>query len=207
MTAEEYAVDVPASKPAEASVPLHPLVAERWSPRALDAVASVSDQQFTALFEAARWAPSWGNTQPARFVAGRRGEATFDRIHGTLSRGNKGWTSNAAVLAIGVALMVNEDGEPMPYGEYGLALATQNLVLQAVAEGLYAHQMAGFDRDAARAEFEIPAEYEPVIAIAVGGLGTLDGMPERLREKELRPRTRKPLSDLVFAGTWGKPLF
>lgn len=207
MTAENHVVEMPASKPAETSVPLHPLLAERWSPRALDPTAMLSDQQFTALFEAARWAPSWGNTQPARYLAARRGEATFDRIHGTLSRGNKGWTSNAAALAIGVAVVVNEDGEPMPYGEYGLALATQNLVLQAVAEGLYAHQMAGFDRAAARAEFGIPAEYEPVVAVAVGALGTLDGMPERLQEKELRPRTRKPLSELVFTDTWGKPLF
>jgi nitroreductase len=207
VTAEDHAVDVPASKPAETSVPLHPLLAERWSPRALDPTATLSDQQFTALFEAARWAPSWGNTQPARYLAARRDEATFDRIHGTLSRGNKGWTSNAAALAIGVALVINEDGEPMPYGEYGLALATQNLVLQAVAEGLYAHQMAGFDREAARAEFGIPAEYEPIVAVAVGALGTLDGMPDRLREKELRPRIRKPLSELVFTDTWGKPVF
>ncbi|MGW3471524.1 nitroreductase family protein [Saccharopolyspora sp. NPDC000995] len=207
MTAEEYAVEVPASKPAETSVPLHPLLAQRWSPRALDPDATVSDRQFTALFEAARWAPSWGNTQPAQYIAARRGEATFERIHGTLSRGNKGWTSNAAALAIGVARVVDEDGDPMPYGEYGLALATENLVLQAVAEGLHAHQMAGFDRDAARAEFGIPAEFEPIVAVAVGSLGTLEGMPERLQEKELRPRIRKPLSELVFTETWGEPVF
>ncbi|GAA0509931.1 nitroreductase [Saccharopolyspora subtropica] len=207
MSAEEFTVGVPASKPAQTSVPLHPLLAERWSPRALDPAVVIGDDQFTALFEAARWAPSWGNTQPARYLAGRRGEETFDRIHSTLSRGNKGWTSNAAALVLGVARVVDEDGERLPYGEYGLALATQNLVLQAVAEGLYAHQMAGFDRDAARAEFAIPPEFEPIIAVAIGGLGSTEGMPERLREKELRPRVRKPLSDLVFTGTWGQPRF
>ncbi|MER7011036.1 nitroreductase family protein [Saccharopolyspora sp. NPDC000359] len=207
MTAEDHTVEVPASKPAQTSVPVHPLLAERWSPRALDPATTLSDEQFTALFEAARWAPSWGNTQPARYLAARRGEPTFDRIHGTLSRGNKGWTSNAAALAIGVARVVDEDGEPMPYGEYGLALATQNLVLQAVAEGLHGHQMAGFDRDAARAEFGIPAEFEPVVAVAIGGLGSVAGMPERLREKELRPRTRKPLAELVFTDSWGQPRF
>lgn len=207
MTAEDYTVEVPASKPAQTSVPVHPLLAERWSPRALDPSTTLSDEQFTALFEAARWAPSWGNTQPARFIAARRGEPAFERIHGTLSRGNKGWTSNAAALAIGVAQLVDEDGEPLPYGEYGVALATQNLVLQAVAEGLYGHQMAGFDRDAVRAEFGVPAEFEPVVAVAVGGLGTLAGMPERLQEKELRPRIRKPLSELVFTDSWGRARF
>ncbi|RKT84080.1 Nitroreductase [Saccharopolyspora antimicrobica] len=206
MTAEDYTVEVPASKPAQTSVPVHPLLAERWSPRAMDPSTTLSDEQFTALFEAARWAPSWGNTQPARYIAARRGEPAFDRIHGTLSRGNKGWTSNAAALAIGVAQLVDDDGEPLPYGEYGVALATQNLVLQAVAEGLYGHQMAGFDRDAVRAEFGVPAEFEPVVAVAVGGLGTLAGMPERLQEKELRPRIRKPLAELVFTD-WGRPRF
>ncbi|GAA4837374.1 nitroreductase family protein [Saccharopolyspora rosea] len=208
MTAEEFTVaQTPRSKPAETSVPLHPLLAERWSPRALDPAVTLTDAQFTALFEAARWAPSWGNTQPARYVAGRRGEETFERIHATLSRGNAGWTSTAAALAIGVTRVVDDEGEPMPYGEYGLGLATENLVLQAVAEGLVAHQMAGFDRDAARTAFDIPAEYEPMVAIAIGGLGEVDGMPDRLRQKELAPRSRRPLSELVFRDTWGSPRF
>ncbi len=204
MTARE---DTATTKPAETSVPLHALLAGRWSPRALDAATELTDEQFTALFEAARWAPSWGNTQPARYIAGRRGEDTFDRIHSTLSRGNSGWTTNAAALAIGVARTSGEDGQPFPYGEYGLGLATQNLVLQAVADGLVAHQMAGFDRVTARTEFAIPSEFEPLVAIAVGGLGRAEELPDKLREKETAPRSRKPLSELVFSGTWGSPTF
>src|SRR5919108_1971525 len=122
VTTEEYVGDVLA-KPADSSVPLHPLLAERWSPRALDPAVELTDRQFTALFEAARWAPSWGNTQPARYIAGRRDDGTFGRILGTLSRGNRGWAASAAALAIGVTQTVNDDGEPLPYGEYGLALA------------------------------------------------------------------------------------
>src|SRR5438128_2744262 len=114
MTTEESTV---VAKPADSSVPLHPLLAERWSPRALDAAVELTDRQYIALFEAARWAPSWGNTQPARYIAGRRGEDTFDRIHGTLSRGNRGWTAPAAALAIGVTRTLDDEGEPMPYGE------------------------------------------------------------------------------------------
>lgn len=193
-------------KTADSSVPLHPLLAARWSPRALDPAVSVTDRQFTALFEAARWAPSWGNTQPARYIAGRRGEDTFDRIHETLSRGNHGWAGSAAALAIGVA-RISEDGEAFPYGEYGVGLATQNLVLQAVAEGLVAHQMAGFDRQAVRAEFDVPSEFEPVVAIAVGGKASAEALPGKLREKENAARARKSLAELVFAGTWGDSAF
>ncbi|MBA8827415.1 nitroreductase [Saccharopolyspora lacisalsi] len=199
--------DPTVGKPADSSVPLHPLLAERWSPRGLDPEVELTDKQFTALFEAARWAPSWGNTQPARYLAGRRGDEAFTRILSTLSRGNHGWAANAAVLAIGVTRTVDEEGEPLPYGEYGLGLATENLVLQAVSEGLVAHQMAGFDREAARAEFAVPQGFEPLVAIAVGARGTTDELPDKLREKEAAPRSRKPLSDVVFSGNWGDPTF
>ncbi len=194
-------------KPAHSSVPLHPLLSERWSPRGLDPNVTLTDQQFTALFEAARWAPSWGNTQPARYVAGRRGDDTYERIHATLSRGNHGWAGNAAALAIGVAQLVTDDGESLPYGEYGLGLSSENLVLQAVAEGLVAHQMAGFDREAARVEFKIPDGFEPLVAIAIGGLGATEGLPDKLREKETAERTRRPLSEFVFSGSWDTPTF
>lgn len=194
-------------KPADSAVPLHPLLAERWSPRSLDPSAELTDRQFTALFEAARWAPSWGNTQPARYLAGRRGDAAFERIRGTLSRGNHGWTGPAAALAIGVVRTTDDAGESLPYAEYGLALATQNLVLQAVAEGLVAHQMAGFDREAARTGFGIPAGFEPLVAIAVGGPASPDALDGRLREKELAPRSRLGLDEIVFSDGWGKPVF
>ncbi|WP_338601378.1 nitroreductase family protein [Saccharopolyspora sp. SCSIO 74807] len=194
-------------KDAVTSVPLHPLLASRWSPRALDPAFQLAEAQFTALFEAARWAPSWGNTQPARYLAGRRGEPTFDRIHGTLSRGNRGWAASAAALAIGLAQTVADDGEPLPYAAYGLGLASENLVLQAVAEGLVAHQMAGFDREAARAEFAVPGDFEPMVAIAVGAPGNADELPDRLQQKEQAPRTRKPLAELVFTDGWGSPRY
>jgi nitroreductase len=207
MTTEEYAGEhAGLTKPADSSVPLHPVLAQRWSPRALDPGVELSEDRFIALFEAARWAPSWGNTQPARYIAGRRGDATFERIHATLSRGNKGWAASAAALAIGVIKAVNDEGEPLPYAEYGLGLATQNLVLQAVADGLVAHQMAGFDKDAARAEFGIPERFAPIVAIAIGGQGSSETLPDRLRERELAPRSREPLSEIAFSDTWGKPL-
>ncbi len=44
--------------------------------------------QLDALLEAARWAATWGNRQPVRFVVGVRGDDTFDRLAATLKRGN-----------------------------------------------------------------------------------------------------------------------
>ncbi|HEX5405012.1 MAG TPA: nitroreductase family protein [Pseudonocardiaceae bacterium] len=193
-------------KRASSSVPLHPLIADRWSPRALDPDAEVTDEQLRALLEAARWAASYGDTQPARYLVGRRGDTTFRRIHDVLVPGNQSWAHAAAVLMLGVAVTRNEKGD-VPYAEYGLGLATQNLVLQAVAEGLVGHQMAGFDVAAARAEFDLPPEARPMIAIAVGGLGDPSLLIERRRAREVAARTRLDLDEIAFGGVWGKPLF
>lgn len=194
------------AKRAVSSAPLHPLIAERWSPRALDPDAEVTDRQLRALLEAARWAASYGDTQPARYLVGRRGDDTFRRIHDVLVPGNQSWAHAAAVLMLGVAVTRNEKGD-VPYAEYGMGLATQNLVLQAVAEGLVAHQMAGFEPEAARLEFDLPPDAKPMIAIAVGGLGDPSLLIERRRAREVAPRKRLELSEIAFAGEWGKPLF
>ena len=60
-------------KPAVTSVPIAALMAERWSPRALDATFSVTQDQVRALLEAARWAPSICFSKPARYLVGLRG--------------------------------------------------------------------------------------------------------------------------------------
>lgn len=195
-----------ADKRAHSSAPLHPLIAERWSPRALDPDAEVTDTQLRSLLEAARWAASYGDTQPARYLVGRRGDDTFRRIHDVLVPGNQSWAHAAAVLMLGVAVTRNEKGD-IPYAEYGVGLATQNLVLQAVAEGLVGHQMAGFDPAAAAAEFKLPSWARPLIVVAVGGLGDPSLLIERRRAREVAPRTRLDLGEIAFGGEWGKPLF
>jgi nitroreductase len=193
-------------KPAETSVELHPIIAARWSPRAFDPAGEVSDRSLRALLEAARWAPSNGNTQPARYLVGRRGDDTYERIFGTLSRGNKNWAGAASVLLLACAVTENRKGT-IPHAEYGVGLASQNLVLQAVAEGLVAHQMGGFSRDAARAVFALPDEVLPLAVIAVGVLGAPELLPEDMRPKEIAPRRRLPLEEIAFAGEWGTPAF
>ncbi|WP_199429946.1 nitroreductase family protein [Qaidamihabitans albus] len=194
-------------KEADTSVPIHDLIARRWSPRALDDTVEVSPEQLRAVLEAARWAPSFGNTQPARYLAGLRGDDTFRRILGTLTERNQSWAHRAGALLIGLAVTENEKGE-IPYAEYGLGLAGQNLVLQAVAEGLVAHQMAGFDPDAVRREFTVPAGVRPAIAIAVGVLGAPEVLgDERGIARETAGRKRLPLEEFAFTGDWGEPLF
>lgn len=194
------------SKDAETSVAVHPIIAARWSPRALDPNGQVSDVALRAMLEAARWAPSNGNTQPARYLIGRRGDETYDRIFALLSRRNRSWAGPAAVLMMCCMVTTNEKGAlPMP--EYGTGLATENLVLQAVAEGVVAHQMGGFDKEGAKFAFSLPADVEPLVVVAVGTLGSPDLLDDERRARELAPRRRKPLSEIAFTGEWGNAAF
>ena len=193
-------------KPADTSVEVLPVIAARWSPRALDPAADVTDAQLRALLEAARWAPSYGNTQPARYLVGRRGDDTFTRIYGVLNSGNKAWTHTASVLLLGAVVLRNSKGD-IPLTEYSLGLASENLVLQAVAEGLVAHQMGGFNAETARVLFQLPEDAVPVIVIAVGRLGDRATIPDDLKDWELRERERLPLAETAFSGEWGSPAF
>ncbi|GHF75237.1 nitroreductase [Amycolatopsis bartoniae] len=194
-------------KPAESSAPLADLIADRWSPRALDETGEVTWDQLRALLEAARWAPSFGNTQPARFLVGRRGDDTFRRILATLTPRNQSWARRAGALLVAVMVTHNEKGE-VPYAEYGLGLAGQNLVLQAVAEGLVAHQMAGFDPDAVRREFALPEEAVPRVAIAVGVQASPEVLgEERDVERERAARKRLPLEEFAYTDAWGEAAF
>ncbi len=193
-------------KTADTSVPVHPLIAARWSPRALDPEGVVSENALRAMLEAARWAPSNGNTQPARFLVGRRGDDTYERIFALLSQRNQGWAHPAGALMIACAATRNEKGE-MPMPDYGVALAVENLVLQAVGEGLVAHQMGGFNREGAKLVFSLPDDIRPIVAIAIGTIGSPDQLDEDRRARELAPRRRLPLEEIAFSGEWGSPAF
>lgn len=194
------------NKDAETSVPVHELIRSRWSPRALDPNGQVSEAALRAMVEAARWAPSNGNTQPARYLIGRRGDDTYERIFDLLTPRNKEWAWPAGVLILTCMVTTNEKGTlPMP--EYGAGLAVENLVLQAVAEGVVAHQMGGFYKDAAKLVFSLPKNVQPLAVIAIGKLGSPDLLNEDRRERELAPRRRLPLEEIAFAGEWGSPAF
>ncbi|GLY47958.1 nitroreductase family protein [Lentzea sp. NBRC 102530] len=185
---------------------MNELISARRSPRAFDASATVSDADLRVLLEAARWAPSHGNTQPARFVVGHRGSPTFDAIFETLTRGNRTWAFRASVLLIGCVMTADDRGD-IPNVEFGLGLAMENIALQAVDLGLITHMMGGFDKAAAASAFELPPDARPLVAMAVGRPGALSDLPEDLQAREQRERTRLPLSETVFTGVWGQSQF
>ena len=191
-------------KVAQTARPIHALLSHRWSPRAF-ADHPVESAKLIALFEAARWAPSSFNEQPWHFIVAPKAETElFDRLLGCLSRGNASWAAKAPVLMLSVAQLLDEDGDPNRHAFYDVGQAVAQMALQALDQGLYMHQMAGFDVAKAQRVFAIPEHFEPAAAIALGYLGDPADLPERYREREAQPRTRKALTDFVFAGRWGQ---
>jgi len=190
-------------KPAPTNFPVHNLIRERWSPRAF-ASKSVELAVLASLFEAARWAPSSNNEQPwAYLVATKDDTENFAKTLRVLVEFNAAWAKEAPVLMIAVSRLNFQNGTPNRNAFYDTGAATALLSVEATARGLAVHQMAGFDHDKAKKVFEIPEDCEPIAAIAIGYPGDPNSLPEKLRDREVAPRTRKPLSEFVMSGRWG----
>jgi nitroreductase len=189
---------------APTDVPIHEVVRERWSPRAFGD-KGVAPDVLRTLFEAARWAPSSSNLQPwAYIVATKDDKENFDKILSALVEFNQRWAKNAAVLALSIAQTKNpKDGSPNRHAFHDVGSASSQLTLEAVSHGLFVHQMAGLDPNKARQVFNIPPEWEAVAALAIGYPGDPASLPDQLKERELAPRTRKPLAEFVITGAWG----
>ena len=191
-------------KPAPSDFPVHELVRERWSPRAF-ADKPVPQDVLRSIFEAARWAPSSFNEQPwAYIVATKDDKENFEKMLSVLVDFNVQWAKSAPILALAVAkLAFANNNAPNRNAQYDTGAATALLSVEATARGLAVHQMAGFDAEKARQAFGIPKGWEPIAAIAIGSPGDPASLPEPLKDREMAPRTRKPIAEFVMAGQWG----
>ncbi|TLY22155.1 MAG: nitroreductase [Nitrospirae bacterium] len=192
-------------KPAVTHYPIHDLLKRRWSPRAFSD-RRVEPATLRSLLEAARWAPSSFNEQPWSFIVATKDDQTeFGRLLSCLVEGNIQWAQHAPVLMVSVARLSFEDnGKPNRHALHDVGQAVANLIVQATAVGLMVHQMAGILPDMIRELYSLPEGYEPVAGIALGYPGDPQKLPESLRQRELAPRERKPLTEFVFSGRWGK---
>ena len=181
-----------------------PIFHERWSARAF-ADRDVPAEDLKRVFEAARWAASSSNEQPWRFVVGRRGTETHEKIRQTLMGFNQAWAGKAPVLIVGVAKMrFDRNDAPNTYALYDLGAASSYLTLQAAALGMTTHQMGGFDRAKSRELLGIPEGYEFGATIALGYQDEPETLGhEDLIKRELAPRNRKELAEIVFS-EWGQ---
>ncbi len=184
-----------------APAPVHSFLAERWSPRSFTE-ALVSEEQVKALLEAARWSPSCFNDQPWRFIVGleSRDDGRHAAILELLAEGNRIWASRAPLLLIACAYTrFAHNGEHNRWAQYDAGDAMMGLSLQALTMGLHVHQMGGFDAEATGRTFSLPKDCVPMAAAAVGHRGEdLSHLPGWAVDREIQPRDRKPLEDLLI---------
>jgi nitroreductase len=191
------------SKEINTDLPIIDLIKKRWSPRAFDS-RSVEIEKLNRIFEAARWAPSCFNEQPWRFIIGRKEKGyEHEKILNCLEQANQVWAKDAPVLVIVCSKKTfTHNNKQNNWAVYDTGQSVAFMILQAMQEGIYSHQMAGIHKDKIINDFNIPEDYEPVSAIAFGYLGDKNNLPEDLKELEDREQVRHPLSKLVYIGDW-----
>jgi len=94
--------------------PIHPIILDRWSPRAMSGEAMTREELFP-LFEAARWAPSSYNAQPWRFIYAHRETEHWNTLFNLMIEFNQSWAKNAAVLVVVISRSTFEkNNKPSP---------------------------------------------------------------------------------------------
>lgn len=197
------------NRKAQTSVPIHELLAKRWSPRAYDSGRKISREQLAALLEAARWAPSCNGDEPWRYLVFDRSRDPdgWQKAFDCLSENNRKWVKNVPVLMLSCAgSTFAHNGKANRYGQHDTGAASACLALQGAAMGIPVHQMGGYDAAKARESFGIPGDYTPMAMIAVGYQASPDVLDDDTKQKELRARSRKPIAEHFFEKGWGQPV-
>jgi nitroreductase len=164
----------------------------------------VTDDEINAILEAARWAPSWANTQAWEFIVVRERDL-IEQVTGTYSEGNPSTKCSltASALIIGCAKTsasgYKESLKATKFSDwfmFDLGMAVQNLCLKSYELGLGTVVVGLLDHDKCKKILLVPDDYEVVISIPVG-------RPAKTVKKDHTPR--KDLKDFVYENTFGNP--
>ncbi|MGW7068724.1 nitroreductase family protein [Streptomyces sp. NPDC054855] len=178
-------------RPQETPPGIHPLLAERFSPARFDPSAVVDDYALELLLEAARWAPSAGNSQPWGFFTGRPGEPEQDRVLPHLAPSSARWAGDASLLVVTLTRRYVDDTQVLysEFADYDLGQAVAHMTVQAQAMGLAAHQFRAFDLEGLTKELDPAPGWAIVSMVAIGKAA--DGPP--------RARTRNSVTHVRSA--------
>ena len=177
---------------------LHPLLSSRWSPTTFDGAHRVSPADVEVLLEAARWAPSAGNSQPWAFIVGLRGDRTHQRLVRHLARSSASWAPAASLLVANLShrLVEDTDWDYSEFSSYDLGQAVAHMTFQAAALGLSVRQFRAFDREGMAAEFGVPEYWEVTTMAAFGRV------PAGLEAPGTGPgRERRTVAEITWSPT------
>ena len=152
--------------------------------------APVSDSDLNEVLEAARWAPSWANTQCWEFIVVKNPE-TRRKLAETLPKGNPAFTAftEAPIVIVACAQLAKAGyfkGKAVTDKDdwcmFDVALAMQNLTLAAHSKGLGTVHVGFFDAKAVSQILEVP---EGIVVVEMTPLGYPDGGAKSTSRKEL----------------------
>src|SRR4051812_13625928 len=184
---------------------LHPLLARRWSPTIFDEFYEARAAEVESLLEAARWAPSVGNSQPWAFITARRGDAVHARLLRHLAASSARWAPTASILVVNLChkYVEDTDWDFSEFSLYDLGQAVAHMTIQAQSLGLFARQFRAFDQVGIAAEFGVPDHWQVTSMSAFGRLPEGVGPPTPITTADTeRSRQRRPMSEISWlAGT------
>ena len=166
----------------------HTLIQNRYSVRAYKP-DPVPHDPLEAVLDAARLAPTANNQQPFQLIVihtqGR--EAQLKRIY------SRDWFMQAPIVicACGMRSAAWQHKRGKSYLDVDVAIVMDHLILAATEAGLGTCWIAAFNHQAAREILGLPENVEPIIFTPLG-----------YPADEPKPKTRKPLSDLVRYEKW-----
>ena len=170
---------------------------DRWSPRSFSD-EPVTDEELDALFEAARWTPSWMNNQPWIFAYDTDGPGR-EPILDSFMEFNRDWASAAPVVGLVLAKTELEDFMARTR-DFDTGAAMMSMTLQATMLGLSVHLLGGIELDAAYEATGADRDTTEILCgFIIGRRGEASALPEKLQERE-KPSDRKPVSEFVFKG-------
>ncbi len=177
------------------------VVAERRSVRRYKS-DPVPDNVILEILEAARWAPSWANTQVCRYVV-VRDEDVKKGLAESLPEGNparKAMTEAPVVICLFAKRGTSGYHKGAPATDKGdwfmfdAGIAMEHVVLAAWNFGLGTVHVGMFDAGKAEKALKVPEGFSVVEMTPVGYF-----------EEIPRPAPRKPLKELVFLNSAEKP--
>jgi nitroreductase len=135
-------------------------------------------EELIPFIEAARWAPSAGNSQPWEFLL-INDEDTVRALKSV----SPGWLRDAPAL---IVVCLNRYRETN-WSYVDIGAAVQNMLLYAHSKGYGCCPIGSFAVDTVKELLELPAQLEPVLFMTVG-----------FPDEEPSATTRLPLEELIF---------
>ncbi len=150
------------------------LVAQRYSLRRYDPAREVSEQDLLSMIEAARLAPSAGNSQPWRIVVVRDPELRQSLYrHGVGGFPNRFVRDAPIVIVLCADLKIHytrlaERVRSLSYHQIDVAIAGEHLVLRAAELGIGTCWIGWFNARQVKKALALPDRFKVIALITVG---------------------------------------